>query len=186
MKHHLSLQLALFHQIPENTFICQIFRVKKSFVLCNSKRMSWLVIKATIQQFRHFWFYIRYDRDEIISVSFSLSISGSQSIVHFRLFLNKAALRFNWITIHFLGKNSMINSLDSLHFIVGMAGFFAVAALGAYNYKNRGKVSTSVYLMQLRVAAQGTVVGTICLGLIYSMTSRYFKKDSNGDTNNQH
>lgn len=54
-----------------------------------------------------------------------------------------------------------------------MAGFFAVAALGLYNYKNRGNVSTSVYLMQLRVAAQGTVVGTLCLGLIYSMVDRY-------------
>lgn len=68
-----------------------------------------------------------------------------------------------------------------------MAGFFAVAALGAYNYRNRGKVSTSVYLMQLRVAAQGTVVGTLCLGLIYSMVNRYLiKKDSSSSTSNQH
>lgn len=56
----------------------------------------------------------------------------------------------------------------------GMAGFLGVAALGAYNYKNRGKMTTSIYLMQLRVAAQGTVVGALCLGLIYSMASRYY------------
>lgn len=63
-----------------------------------------------------------------------------------------------------------------------MAGFLGVAALGAYNYRNRGKMTTSIYLMQLRVAAQGTVVGTLCLGLIYSMASRYlFKKDSSAD-----
>lgn len=66
-----------------------------------------------------------------------------------------------------------------------MAGFFGVAALGAYNYRNRGKMTTSIYLMQLRVAAQGTVVGALCLGLIYSMGSRYlFKKDSSTESNN--
>lgn len=58
--------------------------------------------------------------------------------------------------------------------LIGMAGFLGVAALGLYNYKNRGKVSTSVYLMQLRVAAQGTVVGAMCLGLIYSMATKYY------------
>lgn len=72
-----------------------------------------------------------------------------------------------------------------------MAGFFAVAAMGLYNYKNRGKVSTSVYLMQLRVAAQGTVVGAMCLGLIYSMVDRYvLNKPTNTTTTttstNQH
>ncbi|XP_031635883.1 HIG1 domain family member 1A, mitochondrial-like [Contarinia nasturtii] len=69
-------------------------------------------------------------------------------------------------------------SKDSPFVPIGIAGFLGVAALGAYNYKNRGKVTTSVYLMQLRVAAQGTVVGALCLGLIYSMTNRYLlKKD---------
>lgn len=70
-----------------------------------------------------------------------------------------------------------------------MAGFFAVAAMGLYNYKNRGNVSTSVYLMQLRVAAQGTVVGTLCLGLIYSMIDRYIinkRPVPHTDTSNQH
>lgn len=57
-----------------------------------------------------------------------------------------------------------------------MAGFFGVAALGFYNFRNRGSTSASVYLMQLRVAAQGTVVGTLCLGLIYSMAERYYNK----------
>lgn len=56
-----------------------------------------------------------------------------------------------------------------------------MAGWGAYNYKNRGKMTTSMYLMQLRVMAQGTVVGALCLGLIYSMTDRYIihkKKDT--------
>lgn len=70
---------------------------------------------------------------------------------------------------------------------VGMAGFFGVAAFGLYNFRNRGKISTSVYLMQLRVAAQGTVVGTLCLGLIYSMVDRYYlRKHSDNDESSHH
>lgn len=66
-----------------------------------------------------------------------------------------------------------------------MAGFFGVAGLGIYNFRNRGKTSASVYLMQLRVAAQGTVVGTLCLGLMYSMLDRYYfnKKQPSTDAN---
>lgn len=56
---------------------------------------------------------------------------------------------------------------------IGLAGFVTVVGLGAYNYKNRGTMSTSMYLMQLRVASQGTVVGALCLGLIYSIATRY-------------
>lgn len=53
-----------------------------------------------------------------------------------------------------------------------MAGFLGVVAFGAYNYKNRGTMATSMYLMQLRVAAQGTVVGILSLGLIYQIYNR--------------
>lgn len=55
---------------------------------------------------------------------------------------------------------------------IGLAGFAGVVAFGAYNYKNRGTMATSMYLMQLRVAAQGTVVGTLGIGLIYQIYSR--------------
>uniref|UniRef100_A0A182MUH4 HIG1 domain-containing protein n=1 Tax=Anopheles culicifacies TaxID=139723 RepID=A0A182MUH4_9DIPT len=37
---------------------------------------------------------------------------------------------------------------------IGIAGLVAVCAIGAYKYKHRGGMSTSVFLMQLRVAAQ--------------------------------
>lgn len=67
-----------------------------------------------------------------------------------------------------------------------MAGFFAVAGYGLYNFRKRN-VSASVYLMQLRVAAQGTVVGTLCLGLIYSMFNQYYlKKQPSPNTNQSH
>nr|CAI5822032.1 unnamed protein product [Callosobruchus analis] len=49
----------------------------------------------------------------------------------------------------------------------------AAVAYGAYSYKNRGKMSTSVYLMHLRVGAQGAAVGALALGLLYTMANKY-------------
>lgn len=54
---------------------------------------------------------------------------------------------------------------------------------GAYMFKRRGKMSTSVYLMQLRVAAQGTVVGTLTIGVIFSMINRYVLKSDKSAKN---
>ena len=53
-------------------------------------------------------------------------------------------------------------------------------AYGAYKFQHRGKMSTSVFLMQLRVAAQGTVVGSLAIGLGYTMLrDRIFNKKPN-------
>lgn len=57
-----------------------------------------------------------------------------------------------------------------------MAGFVAAGLIGAYKYKHRGTMSTSVFLMQLRVAAQGAVVGCLTLGLAYTMYNEHFNK----------
>ncbi|XP_062559505.1 HIG1 domain family member 1A, mitochondrial-like isoform X2 [Armigeres subalbatus] len=60
---------------------------------------------------------------------------------------------------------------------IGLAGLLLVCGIGAYKYRNRQGMSTSVFLMQLRVAAQGTVVGALSLGLAYTMANEYiFKK----------
>lgn len=69
-----------------------------------------------------------------------------------------------------------------------MTGFFGIAGYGIYNFRNRGKTAAGVYLMQLRVMAQGAAVGTLCLGLIYSMVDRYvLHKRPNSDAGkNQH
>lgn len=56
---------------------------------------------------------------------------------------------------------------------VGVIGFLAACGIGAYKYKRRGTMSTSVFLMQLRVAAQGTVVGALTIGLAYKMFDEY-------------
>lgn len=56
-------------------------------------------------------------------------------------------------------------------------GVLSVAvAYGAYMYKYKGKMSTSVYLMQLRVGAQGAAVGALTAGLAYSMWKQYLNR----------
>jgi Hypoxia induced protein conserved region len=66
--------------------------------------------------------------------------------------------------------------------LVGLAGLAIACGVGAYKYKNRGAMSTSVFLMQLRVAAQGTVVSCLTLGLTYSMLNEYvFNKPDQKD-----
>lgn len=75
---------------------------------------------------------------------------------------------------------------------LGLAGLVAVCGIGIYKYKHRGGMSTSVFLMQLRVAAQGTVVGALSIGLAYTMAQKYlFKHDETpvppaAATNEQH
>ncbi|CAG9763192.1 unnamed protein product [Ceutorhynchus assimilis] len=56
-------------------------------------------------------------------------------------------------------------------------GVLSVAVgYGAYMYKNRGKMSTSIYLMQLRVGAQGAAVGALTLGLAYTMWKGHLER----------
>ncbi|XP_049857763.1 HIG1 domain family member 1A, mitochondrial-like [Schistocerca gregaria] len=60
---------------------------------------------------------------------------------------------------------------------IGLAGLVAACAFGAYKYRHRGQMSTSVFLMQLRVAAQSMVVGCMTLGLGYQMYKDYLSPD---------
>lgn len=57
--------------------------------------------------------------------------------------------------------------------VIGLAGLLAVCGIGAYKFRKRGEMSTSVFLMQLRVAAQGTVVGCLSLGLAYTLAQKF-------------
>lgn len=60
----------------------------------------------------------------------------------------------------------------------GITGFLSVLGYGAYKYKYRGNMTTSMFLMQLRVASQGMVIGALSLGIIYSLATQYvFKKE---------
>ncbi|CAH0546876.1 unnamed protein product [Brassicogethes aeneus] len=50
---------------------------------------------------------------------------------------------------------------------------------GIYAFKNRGKMSTSVYLMHLRVGAQGAAVASLTMGLLYTMINEHILKKKN-------
>ncbi|VVC36842.1 Hypoxia induced protein, domain [Cinara cedri] len=51
---------------------------------------------------------------------------------------------------------------------IGILGFGLVAGYGLYRFKNR-KGATSLYLIQLRLAAQATTVGIIGIGVLYNI-----------------
>uniref|UniRef100_A0A2I9LP35 HIG1 domain family protein n=1 Tax=Centruroides hentzi TaxID=88313 RepID=A0A2I9LP35_9SCOR len=58
---------------------------------------------------------------------------------------------------------------DAPFMVIGLAGCTLACLYGIYNYRRRGKMTTSIYLMQLRVTAQGTVVACLTLGALYSI-----------------
>lgn len=58
----------------------------------------------------------------------------------------------------------------------GIAGTLAMIGYGIYDYKNRGGMSTSVYVMQYRVKAQSVVVGAMALGVTYTVLRDLLKK----------
>ncbi|XP_059049187.1 HIG1 domain family member 1A, mitochondrial [Achroia grisella] len=68
-------------------------------------------------------------------------------------------------------------SKDSPFMIIGILGLIGVCGYGVYQYKHKGKMSTSVFLMQLRVAAQGTVVAALTVGLAYNLAKEHIFKD---------
>lgn len=52
---------------------------------------------------------------------------------------------------------------------LGIAGTLGMLGYCVYNYKNRGSMSTSVYVMQTRVMAQAVIVGAMAAGVTYSI-----------------
>jgi hypothetical protein len=54
-----------------------------------------------------------------------------------------------------------------------LAGCIGAVVYGAYQFRNKGEMSTSVYLMKFRVVAQSMVVVTLGLGVGYSMFDKY-------------
>lgn len=69
-------------------------------------------------------------------------------------------------------------SKESPFMVIGIAGLLAAVGYGAYAYKRRGAMSTSVYLMQFRVIAQGTAVGALTAGMVYQIYEQINKKDN--------
>jgi len=66
-------------------------------------------------------------------------------------------------------------SKEAPFFPIALGMCAAACAYGAYAFKRRGQMSPSVFFMQLRVGAQGLAVGTLTLGLGYTMYNEYIK-----------
>lgn len=63
-----------------------------------------------------------------------------------------------------------------VNFYLAIGGLVAAVAFGAYKFNKRGKMSPSVFLMQLRVGAQGVAVGALTVGLLITMANQYLHK----------
>jgi len=86
----------------------------------------------------------------------------------------KRILYYLALLVYFLTINSFCDLNVCFFNISGMAGFIAAGLIGVYKYRHRGTMSTSVFLMQLRVIAQGTVVASLTTGLAYTMYQEHF------------
>ncbi|XP_022917438.1 HIG1 domain family member 1C-like isoform X2 [Onthophagus taurus] len=64
-------------------------------------------------------------------------------------------------------------------FPIAIAACVAAVGVGVYKFNKRGKMSPSLFLMQLRVGAQGVAVGALTLGLIYTMVDQHILKKKN-------
>ncbi|CAK1600138.1 unnamed protein product [Parnassius mnemosyne] len=79
------------------------------------------------------------------------------------------------------GERLARKSKESPFMVFGLAGLAAAVGYGVYSFKNRGKMSTSVYLMQFRVISQGIAVGAITVGMAYSLYNNHFNKPKKND-----
>jgi hypothetical protein len=79
-----------------------------------------------------------------------------------------------------VSKKFWSKARDAPYVPAGILGTLAVIGYGVYDFKNRGNMSASVYIMQYRVKAQSVVVGALTLGVTYSLLRDYVfhkKKD---------
>nr|KAG5696580.1 hypothetical protein BaRGS_030448 [Batillaria attramentaria] len=59
---------------------------------------------------------------------------------------------------------------------LGVAGLLGAVTYGIFQYRNRGNMSTSVYIMHFRVFSQGMVVGAITIGVGINICGKLWEK----------
>ncbi|XP_070164110.1 HIG1 domain family member 1A, mitochondrial-like [Polyergus mexicanus] len=62
--------------------------------------------------------------------------------------------------------------------VASLIGLTGVCGYGAYAFKKR-KISMQLYLIQLRVAAQGTAIACLTIGMGYHMIKKHILHDEN-------
>uniref|UniRef100_A0A1E1WYF1 Putative conserved plasma membrane protein n=1 Tax=Amblyomma aureolatum TaxID=187763 RepID=A0A1E1WYF1_9ACAR len=71
---------------------------------------------------------------------------------------------------------------ESPFMIIGLSGCIFACTYGALLFRKHGKANPSLFLMQLRVTAQGTVIGCLMLGVTYNLAQRFVhRNDREGD-----
>lgn len=76
--------------------------------------------------------------------------------------------------MNFFDLFCQLNNSNCLYsFVLGFATLVAACAVGAYKFKQRGKMPVSLYLLQFRVLAQSSVIGCITIGMAYHMFNEH-------------
>ncbi|XP_059049313.1 HIG1 domain family member 1A, mitochondrial-like [Achroia grisella] len=79
------------------------------------------------------------------------------------------------------GEKLTRKSKESPFMIIGLSSLVAAVGYGAYKFKHRGAMSTSVFLMQFRVISQGAVVGALTAGMAYTLYNNHFNKPKSNE-----
>uniref|UniRef100_A0A131XCE3 Putative induced by hypoxia n=1 Tax=Hyalomma excavatum TaxID=257692 RepID=A0A131XCE3_9ACAR len=67
---------------------------------------------------------------------------------------------------------------ESPFMVIGLSGCVFICAYGAFLFRRRRKIDPSLFLMQLRVTAQGTVIGCLMVGVTYNLFQRFLNRGS--------
>jgi len=65
-----------------------------------------------------------------------------------------------------------------IYMYIGLISLAGICGYGAYSFKKK-KISTQLYLIQLRVAAQGTAIACLTIGMAYHMINKHILHNEN-------
>ncbi|KAI0241576.1 hypothetical protein LSAT2_023604 [Lamellibrachia satsuma] len=74
-------------------------------------------------------------------------------------------------------KDRLKNKMLATPFVpIGVTGALATMAYSIFTFRRRGNMSTSVFLMHLRVRAQSMIVGSMAIGVAVTLIKDYMEK----------
>ncbi|KYQ54656.1 HIG1 domain family member 1A [Trachymyrmex zeteki] len=75
-----------------------------------------------------------------------------------------------------LSEKLVAKGQKSPFLIASLISLAGICGYGIYGFKKR-KISTQLYLIQLRVAAQGTAIACLTIGMVYHMIKKHILHD---------